>query len=130
MAPSSSIREYAASMRGTAASRHPLLGASGFPPMPARRFRRWADELIIHTTARSSPAAARKQKRAASDDLFAAAAATTDDVETDEASRVTKKKKMAAAAIDNQRENPRPQEGKKPTMGIRSSAPPPQRLQR
>ncbi|KAL5202644.1 hypothetical protein ABZP36_013596 [Zizania latifolia] len=118
MAPSFSIREYAASMRGTAASRHPLLGAGGFPPMPARRFRWWADELIIHTTARS-PAA--RKKRPVSD-LFAAAAATTDDVETDEASRVTKKK-MTAAAIDNQRKNPRPQEAEDGDQIFSSSTP-------
>ncbi|KAF0928192.1 hypothetical protein E2562_038106 [Oryza meyeriana var. granulata] len=92
MANSFSIREYAASMRGTEASRHPLLGAGDFRPMPARRFRWWVDEL--HAVVRRSPPAAAK-KRSVSD-LFASAG---DDIQTDEAS-----------AMDHQRKKPRSQE--------------------
>ncbi|EAY96909.1 hypothetical protein OsI_18830 [Oryza sativa Indica Group] len=81
MAPSFSIREYAASMRGTAASRHPALSAAGdFPPMPIRRFRWWVDELHAAVSRRrrrrSSPAAAaavaRKNSKRSVSDLFAA----------------------------------------------------------
>uniref|UniRef100_A0A0E0KZM5 Uncharacterized protein n=1 Tax=Oryza punctata TaxID=4537 RepID=A0A0E0KZM5_ORYPU len=98
MAPSFSIREYAASMRGTASSRHPSLAAAGdFPPMPIRRFRWWVDELHAAVSRRSSPAAvARKNNKRSVSDLFAAAA---DDVETDE-----------APAMDGRRKKPRSQE--------------------
>uniref|UniRef100_A0A0E0PIS6 Uncharacterized protein n=1 Tax=Oryza rufipogon TaxID=4529 RepID=A0A0E0PIS6_ORYRU len=81
MAPSFSIREYAASMRGTAASRHPALSAAGdFPPMPIRRFRWWVDELHAAVSRRrrrrSSPAAAaavaKKNSKRSVSDLFAA----------------------------------------------------------
>uniref|UniRef100_A0A0D9WDR8 Uncharacterized protein n=1 Tax=Leersia perrieri TaxID=77586 RepID=A0A0D9WDR8_9ORYZ len=74
MAPSFSIREYAASMRGTPASRRPIVGAAGdFPPMPAPRFRWWVDELHAAVSSISPPAPApeaRKKRRSISD-IFA-----------------------------------------------------------
>lgn len=120
MAASFSIREYAASMRGTAASRHPLLGAGDLLPMPARRFRWWVDELSTASAARSPPDRPRapKKKRSVSD-LFASASASA--AEVDDASCAIKKRAKTLPKKQQKRRSQEDEDGvKKAHLGRRS----------